>query len=301
VNIADYDTQNLMEEVTVLDWDNFDFDDDELGMWEDFPQFEGPCFELYLKRKGHYRETDHLDCKENFRRYDQEIFNGNRRHQRETYTVYEFCAWYTSFRHNMSTPWGIHIKYDCMKDEAKRIYKLNRHLSKNGKDAMKSAFLSIFCHEFFHYQVDLATAVMELTRDQPLYKKYFHNVYKQTYNNPGALEESLANRYLYERHRFCKIRKESLFLLLKNSPPGYNAFDKYTGKKFGEGKRMLSNQILIGDDSPNILLPIEQVFEILNPASYAKGHRIPIYIHYTKGRKERIVFKKSPRRRAKRV
>jgi hypothetical protein len=277
-DLSNFESKQLGKVLNEINWDAIDISFDDRDEWEKE--------EICVNYRNDIEKPNFDACKEEFDRMG-EIIRGE-----WAESTIEKCAWYQSYHYLPRTYWGIHILEDCWISYAKRIYKYNPH-SKTKNDALKSAFLFLFCHELFHYITDNATSVLEVaTKKSNIYKDYGTKVYAKEFASPGALEEALANRYLFGRYDFCRINKHLLFHILKGMPKGYRDFDKYNGSKFWTGRRTLINQIYFCSSLPLPAdeLPIEQVFEILNQNNYKSGHRIPIWLHTKKGVKSRIVF-----------
>ena len=277
-NLDEYFSIALHEKLNEIDWESLNIDLNDDDEWKQ----EEICLHNYELMDE--EKADYNGCKEEFDRISSKI------HEVCGGAPLEKCAWYQSYHYLPRTYWGIHILETCLIGYAKKIYRFNGSKTKN--DAMKSAFLLLFCHELFHYIVDNAASILEVAKNNPtIYRDYSKNVYAKDFINPGALEEALANRYLYGRFDFCRINKHLLFHILKSSPNGYRDFDQYSGSKFWLGQRKLINQILSCESPARIDLPIEQVFEILNQRVYSSGHRIPIWLHNRKGSISKIIFK----------
>ena len=185
----------------------------------------------------------------------------------------------------------MHFMEDCWLDIAKTIKKIP---GTTKTDAIKSAFLMVFCHELFHHLTDNSSTSMELIKQDPnLYIDYSTKVYNVDLKKSpkGAIEEALANRFVFGRHEYCNINKHFLFRYLKRQPVGYNRFDDYLDQNFWKGRRELLNQILEGKSIPTQNLPLEQIYDLLDQNQYLSGNKMPIYIHYRKGTKQRIFIK----------
>jgi len=278
-DLSNFESKALDSVLSEINWDAIDIYLEDNEEWE-----KVEICDNYFDQN---EKINYDSCKEEFDAIGEKI-----RGEWKESTI-EKCAWYQSYHYLPRTYWGIHIMEDCWINYAKKIYKYNPH-SKTKNDAMKSAFLFLFCHELFHYVTDNATSVLEVAMKKAnMYTDYSTKVYAKEFNTPGAIEEALANRYLFGRNDFCRINKHLLFYMLKGMPNGYCDFDKYSGSKFWTGRRTLINQIYLCSPLPlpTSELPLEQVFEILNQNNYKSGHRIPIWLHTKKGTKSRIIFK----------
>ncbi len=276
VNLEDFTTKSLHSLFKEISWDNLNFI---LDVREDWDREYFECDEAYYRNEKENYNT----CEEEYKRLGEKIMELWKK------PVFETCAWYQSYHYLPRTYWGIHILESCWINTAKKIYMFTARGSQN--DALKSAFLLIFCHELFHYITDNTASILEVTMNKnDIYKNYTKNVYEKDYLNPGALEEALANRFLYGRYDFCKINKHLLYYMLKGGPKGYRDFDLYMGNNFWMGKRKLSNQIYYSDSKPKFELPLEQIFEMINAGIFSSGFKIPIWLHTKKGETSKIQF-----------
>lgn len=219
-------------------------------------------------------------------------------------SVFEHCAWYDSYHYGRKN-WGIHIGEDCWAGLARRLQieasKANYTNSTNpskgsdftrSSEAVRGAFFMLFLHEFFHYQVDIAATMIEITTGRPnYYTNYSRNVYWPSYRGSGALEEALANRYMFGRFEYCRINRDYLHAKLLLEGPGYRDFHLYKGQNFWQGRRRLMNQILRCVPAVPNEAPIEQLMEILSPDVDAKGNRVPIWLHPSRSGRRRIFIK----------
>lgn len=273
---TDYDTIRIDTELTSISWDNIEvIITDNIDDWEKELECV-PENEKFLE-----------GCQEEIEKYFEKIPVDDK----ET-PVFERCAWYNSY-HFGAVDWGMHIKEDCWLEIAKTIYKGDPSC-RSKSAAVKSAFLKVFLHELYHHFTDNSATVMELiTKDPDIYIRYYYNVYRKDVKkmDKGSLEESLANRYLAGRFDFCKINKHFLNCYLERQSIGYRHFVDYKGSKFRKGRRKLLNQILESVSPPIHDIPIEQIYDLLDQHSYSSGTRMPIYIHYKKGGKKRIILK----------
>jgi hypothetical protein len=258
----------IFTDLTKISWDTLNITIEENGEWE----------------KNIYNNPD-INNKN-----QETIYNADPGSIKDDWSniIIDKCAWYKSYHYQPDDHWGIHIKEDCWIEYAKKIYRYN-NLSQSKTDALKSAFLFLYCHELFHYITDNATTVLELTTRRGMYINYFNSVYTADFAGDGlnagvgSIEEAMANSFLYRRWKYCKINKELLKTILESMTfGGYNQFVNYLGRNFRKGKRMLINQIYHCQPRPipnNLhLLPIESVFEMLDPKKRA-GNRVPIWLH----------------------
>jgi len=211
----------------------------------------------------------------------------------------EKCAWYQSY-HFGSPFWGIHIKEECWAKITRRLLldagmaslkdpRASVPLLANPYLATRSAFMYLFLHELFHHQIDVAASILEIVKnDRDLYINYYYNVYIKTFIAPGALEEALANRYLYGRNKECDLDRTYLYASLKGQGAGYRDFDLYSGDNFWEGRRTIMNQIFEGRPDPSLERPIEQILEGATVSTQIKGWRVPIWLHQASAPSHRI-------------
>ncbi len=199
----------------------------------------------------------------------------------DTWSEYNFekCAWYISYHYMPRDRWGIHIEERCWYETAKKMY-LQHPSQLSWTDSIKTAFLFIFLHEFFHYITDIASTVLEIVSQNPnVYENYTRGVYAATFGTPDCLEEALANRYLYGRAESFGIDRDYLYSLLCAMPPGYREFSNYLGPNFWRGRRRLMSQIKDARYKGTTYEPIEQVMELLTAWDYSHGHRVPLWLH----------------------
>lgn len=155
----------------------------------------------------------------------------------------EACAFYVSFRYS-SRRWGIYVGLDCW-------WKLAKYLHKTGipaEVAVDEAFYILYRHEYFHFEVDTATAVLERLIDHATRQRYdlwfeYHHKY-----NPSVLEEALANAYSFEhsgkRHKKYQAKINQLVgSWMKKLPTGYKDFMDVLGKNKGEARSQLLSEI----------------------------------------------------------
>jgi len=211
----------------------------------------------------------------------------------EDRSILDSCAWYKSHHYSPQKHWGIHIKEGCWVDTASRFWKDCPSTIATSDDAVRAAFFYFFCHEFFHYLTDNGISVLGIaTHNLNLYADYDRKVYWPTYSSPGAIEEALANRYLYGRGKLCHLPQGYLYNDLIRDPPGYRDFAKYIGPSFWVGRRELMSQVFYLRPKPSSITmpsmkmkPIEQILEVLSTKSYSRGHRVPIWLHKAKTKK----------------
>ena len=170
------------------------------------------------------------------------------------------CAWYCPV-HFFGHGWGIYLREECILSQAREIARwVNWHgvplsAPEAGRQVLRSAFYCLFLHEQFHHKVESFGFRLLVSTGKDHYRPYKRSVYRQTYTNPGSLEESLANA---ESHRrLCEPRykdrvhpkiREGLEAYLKKSipiqPSGYREGTKYIPDgAYHEGRFRLQSQI----------------------------------------------------------
>ncbi len=175
-------------------------------------------------------------------------------------------AWYRSFHWEQPQRWGINIW-------ASSPYYLARKFHHNVKparfwDPVSVAFKLLVLHEYFHYIVDMAAAVLESADS---FKK---NLYAQYRRAKGSPEESVANAWALRKD--LSPYKAQVERFMRNQPRQYTFFEKYAGQGFTEGLRKIG-RLLAGND-PNLLEPIEIIFKL----DEKRKSRVPIRIWPTK-------------------
>jgi hypothetical protein len=190
-------------------------------------------------------------------------------------------GWYQAYHFIPRTKWGIHIRYDSWIRIAARFNHDCPSLISKDIDSVKAAFLYLFNHVLFHYMTENSASVMEILLDNPyIYTKYYSKIYiPMMFNSDQCLEESLSNRYLFERSEDCHIDKYYLKEELSKQHRAYGKFVEYLGSNFLDGIRTLLLQVKDGILNPVSKDPIEQIMDISNRMDYSHGHRIPIWLH----------------------
>lgn len=307
---------NLQDTIYSLNWDDFKIEIENKGLeWrreiDECEDIEGKQQrEIYygqgLEEQGTLEAKDKIETEDvsekeklnNILDGCEDFYDRRREEIGEDFPVLEShstpCAWYSTFHIRSNREWGIHIKENCLLSLGRRIYKWNK-ATRTPEEACKAAFFYIMCHEMFHYISDCSATVIEvINRNPKLYKDYMSTVFwHDYYNDPqGALEEALANRYVYGRYKFMRINKHFLFTMLKSQYRGYRDFDKYLGGNFRKGRRRLINQviktrskILINDQ-----LPLEQIIDLVDQKSYILQLKVPVWIHRNTGEVEKLIF-----------
>lgn len=153
------------------------------------------------------------------------------------------CAFYLSFRYP-NRRWGIYIQKNCW-------CRLAKYFHSNGirmEIAIDEAFLLLYRHEYFHFEVDKASAVLECAiahstgQFLDLWLEYHAR------NNPSRLEEALANAHSFEHSgkKYKKYRSEITGLVgdwMNKQPAGYRDFRDVIGKYKGEARSQLLSEI----------------------------------------------------------
>jgi hypothetical protein len=277
-----YEKLKVSEFIYRLDWNDIIIDINTDEDWGE--QIKPDCKNLLDKiETGNFTYTE---CEGHYKGSSKE------KHDNQNSVIPKStCAWYTSYHYGLAN-FGIHMKESCLIKIAKYFWKHNYPYTRTKNDALRSSFFYLLTHELFHFITDQAATVVELILQEPnLYKKYTRNVYIPSYINPpdGALEESLANRYVYGRYEFLKVNKNLLFNMMKAQPIGYNNFDIYRGD-YKMARRKLINHIVEQSSMSHPYIGVESIFDIINPRLFYRGDKIPIWMHYKKGKKK-ISFK----------
>ena len=159
--------------------------------------------------------------------------------------------------------------------------------------AVDEAFYLLYRHEYFHFEVDKTTEVLERlvgasTGKRPHSWQKYHRL-----NNPSLLEEALANAHAVEhsgkRNKKHLKRVRALFRkVLRQQGPGYCDFDAVSGGRVkGDARSQLLSEIMgihMNDDS---FVPGLQ--PLIRPPSYIKStHDLP-HVSY-EGRRLNVYF-----------
>lgn len=170
-------------------------------------------------------------------------------------------AWYTGF-HFSQNNWGIYFKdYGILKEG---IVSINAVSSIN---IVAAGYELLNLHESYHHLVEVAVTLMEIIKNEGLYRSYFKNIYSNKTLNlkDHPLEEALAEAWTFDQINKIILRKKNVRLKkiaaatcditkidnnLRQGPPGYRDFYKYsniiqnTKLIFGRGERELFSIIL---------------------------------------------------------
>ena len=162
---------------------------------------------------------------------------------RETPPPTDYCAWYYSFRYPALV--GIYVRIECW-------FSISRYLHENGIPAdvaVDEAFMMLFRHEYFHFAVDRATAILERAVGLSSGTFVDHWIPYHRANNPSLLEEALANANAYKNagkgnpvHR--ERVRELIAHWMRRQPAGYRDFEKVNVRKGDLGlhrSRLLSD------------------------------------------------------------
>jgi hypothetical protein len=211
----------------------------------------------------------------NLHKIDHE--NLNRRGEFER----SFSSWYQSYHYLPRKNWGIHIRFDSWMRIAAKFNRNCPSLISKCLDSVKAAFLYFFTHELFHYITENASSIMEIVSGKPdIYTRYSYKIYAERFNSSECLEESLANRYLFESADRYHIDKDYLKEELLKQGDGYRDFVAYLDERqFRNGIRRLMSQIQKGILNPSSDEPLEQIMDISNPIDYSHYHSVPVWIH----------------------
>jgi hypothetical protein len=199
----------------------------------------------------------------------------------------DYCAYYWSFRFPRNV--GIYIRIECW-------FSISKYLHANGipdEASVDEAFMMLFRHEYFHFAVDRATAILERAAGLSSGMLVDNWIPYHRANNPSLLEEALANANAYKNagkgnpaHR-ARVR-ELLAHWMRLQPAGYRDFEKMNVRKGDLGlhrARLLSDIMTVRSGIKGWARGLESL--ILSP-SFAKpgqdcfavsfeDHKIPIY------------------------
>ena len=149
---------------------------------------------------------------------------------RESPPPTDYCAYYCSFRFPLHV--GIYVRIECW-------FSVSKYLHENGIPAdvaVDEAFMMLFRHEYFHFAVDRATAILERAAGLASGRSVDHWTPYHLANNPSLREEALANANAYKNagkgnpaHR-DRVR-ELLAHWMKRQPAGYRDFEKMNLRK----------------------------------------------------------------------
>ena len=197
------------------------------------------------------------------------------------------CAYYVSFRYG--SRWGIHIGLECW-------FSYSKYLFMNGVPAnvaVDEAFYLLYRHEYFHFEVDKATEVLERLVDVSTGKKTDSWMKYHRLKNPSVLEEALANAHAVEhsgkRNEEHLKRVRAVFEeVLRQQGPGYCDFDAVSrGRAKGDARSQLLSEIMGIHRNDNSFVPGLQ--PLIRPPSYNKtAHDLP-HVSY-EGRRLNVYF-----------
>ena len=243
------------------------------------PQNADPLDELASAGGFDPLAADWLDAFDDLADYNFPDRHDRAKRSRETVLTrgFEAIAWYQPFHIYMEDDWGIYFDAEKLDDI---VCLFSADLRSEGLRTMADAMASqmmfgmIYSHEIFHARVEAVMSWMELTTGQSRYLRYKNNVYHPAMQDPGSLEEALANWCGWtfcqseaivmtiagvlneaEKVKFDRIVADTLDL----SPPGYNQW------RLGDSRetwRVLATQMALGKakmPSPGIGLPIESL------------------------------------------
>ena len=125
------------------------------------------------------------------------------------------------------------------------------------------AFQRLLTHEWFHFQVEYLTYVLEEIADEELHDDYKADVYEEHFPSTQCIEEALANAFVARSTRCVRLLSEALSgaekhhpslswrLLLDQivqGPPAYEAYRDYVDNgDFAECCEILATEIKTGD------------------------------------------------------
>ena len=175
----------------------------------------------------------------------------------------EALAWYRSFHWDPPEKWGIYIPVSS-------IYYLARNLDPNPDPSkflhlVSRSYKVIVMHEYFHYIVDMAAAVLESAES---FKKNLYAPY--SLNKRSTPEESVANAWTLSRSLSPYHRQVKRFM--DSQPYPYTEFRDYRGARLADGLRRIANLLVTGTGGN--AEPIEYIFKL----NEKRKSNVPIYI-----------------------
>jgi hypothetical protein len=209
------------------------------------------------------------------------------------------CAWYNSFRYG--DIFGVYICEECLDRIANELW--FRGIPDDL--ALEIAFAFLYGHEVFHYRVDRAVEMLELSVSRATGKPsvmWLNRWYQSFHHKPGAgldlLEEACANQHgLSEAvaradkmssagavSSSAMITESVLSAMMDSSGPGYRDYAA-VGKphKFRSQDELLSWYLLLSGSAANIpSSPITRIRQTM-PAAVRKGSlgidpSVPLYL-----------------------
>lgn len=179
------------------------------------------------------------------------------------------CAFYLSFRYR-NRRWGIYIQKNCWCRLAKYLYSNGIRM----EIAIDEAFLLLYRHEYFHFEVDKASVVLERAIAHSTGQFFDLWLEYHTRNNPSRLEEALANAHSFEYSgkKYKKYRSEIKGLVgdwMSKQPAGYRDFGDVMGKYQGEARSQLLSEI-IGVRRNNKFY-VSDLQPLIRPKSFVSG------------------------------
>ena len=174
----------------------------------------------------------------------------------------DVLAWYRSWHWNPPEKWGINIW-------ASSPYYLAKKFDPNVKPSefwhlVNMSFKLLVLHEYFHYVVDMAAAVLESANS---FKK---NLYAHYKNTKKSREESVANAWALRKD--LSPYKSQVKRFMRSQPDKYTYFEEFKGQGFADGLREIGN--LLAENDPGHLEPIEYIFKL----DEKRKSRVPIRI-----------------------
>jgi predicted RNA binding protein YcfA (HicA-like mRNA interferase family) len=178
---------------------------------------------------------------------------------------WDTCAWYQPI-HFFGYDWGIFIRRDCIRENAKYIARFLRpgtRLTPNLLKALvRAGFSALFLHEQFHHKVESLGIRLHVVEKASRYLPYKKQVYRRTYGTNDNMEEALANADAFLRadtspystwmgDTVVTALQSYMALRFPFDPPGYNQAVKYlTRTKCDRGIDLLHGQVQEGQLKP---------------------------------------------------
>jgi len=157
----------------------------------------------------------------------------------------EACAYYVSFRFGARAV--IYVGIECW-------FSIAKFLHDNGIPpdvAVDEAFMKLFRHEYFHFEIDKATAIYERACGLSSGRFVDHWRPYHSRNNPSLLEEALANANAYKNagkgHPALQEKiRELVAHWMSRQPAGYRDFASVNAKRgdLGLNRSKLLSDIL---------------------------------------------------------
>ena len=255
------------------------------GKGEDFDKESSPLhFDKPCHSKIDYPEIETIH-KVNFKSLLEKVLDKSE--YLETYSREEFynrleeggietIAFYAPVHFHGAKNWGIYFNFPALGRFCREMNdKTNNASIETGKKCLRA----ILNHEYFHFEVELFSSIVEGARTVNLYKPY-------KYKSISSLEEALANRQAYKTTS-NKIFNAALSGIFKRCPNGYSMFDNYDKtQSYQEGISRLKSNILDKLDC----ISSSTAFFSNNELSKKLLRQVPLYLYSPLRFKNNCVF-----------